>query len=136
MASTFRLQIVTPSRTFYDDEVEMTIVKTTEGDLGIMKNHMLMVAPLTIGKVRIKKDGQFKEAAISEGFVQVESEYTRIITDSAEWPEEIDVKRAEEAKERAERRLSADKSDIDKVRAEIALRKAHNRLSVVDQKKK
>jgi len=136
MASTFRLQIVTPSRTFYDDEVEMTIVKTTEGDLGIMKNHMLMVAPLTIGKVRIKKDGQFKEAAISEGFVQVESEYTRIITDSAEWPEEIDVKRAEEAKERAERRLSADKSDIDRVRSEISLRKALNRLDIVNLKKK
>jgi len=136
MASTFRLQIVTPSRTFYDDEVEMTIVKTTEGDLGIMKNHMLMVAPLTIGKVRIKKDGQFKEAAISEGFVQVESEYTRIITDSAEWPEEIDVKRAEEAKERAERRLSADKSDIDRVRSEISLRKALNRLDIVNSKKK
>jgi len=136
MASTFRLQIVTPSRTFYDDEVEMTIVKTTEGDLGIMKNHMLMVAPLTIGKVRIKKDGVFKEAAISEGFVQVESEYTRIITDSAEWPEEIDVKRAEEAKERAERRLSADKSDIDRVRSEISLRKALNRLDIVNSKKK
>lgn len=136
MASTFRLQIVTPSRTFYDDEVEMTIVKTTEGDLGVMKNHMLMVAPLSIGKVKIKKDGQFKEAAISEGFVQVESEYTRIITDSAEWPEEIDVNRAEEAKERAERRLASKNSDIDKVRAEIALRKALNRLDVADKKKR
>jgi len=136
MASTFRLQIVTPSRTFYDDEVEMTIVKTTEGDLGIMKNHMLMVAPLTIGKVRIKKDGQFKEAAISEGFVQVEAEYTRIITDSAEWPEEIDITRAQEAKERAERRLAASKSDIDKVRAEISLRKALNRIDVANEKKK
>ena len=135
MASTFRLQIVTPSRMFYDDEVEMTIVRTIEGDLGIMKNHMLMVAPLKIGKVRIKKDGQFKEAAISEGFVQIESDYTRIITDSAEWPEEIDVKRAEEAKERAERRLAASKSDIDKVRAEIALKKALNRLDVADEKK-
>lgn len=136
MASTFRLQIVTPSRTFYDDEVEMTIVKTTEGDLGVMKNHMLMVAPLSIGKVKIKKDGQFKEAAISEGFVQVESEYTRIITDSAEWPEEIDVNRAEEAKERAERRLASKNSDIDKVRAEIALRKALNRLDIADKKKR
>ncbi|QUH19089.1 F0F1 ATP synthase subunit epsilon [Alkaliphilus sp. B6464] len=135
MASTFRLQIVTPSRMFYDDEVEMTIVRTIEGDLGIMKNHALMVAPLNIGKVRIKKDGQFKEAAISEGFVQIESDYTRIITDSAEWPEEIDVKRAEEAKERAERRLAASKSDIDKVRAEIALKKALNRLDVADEKK-
>lgn len=136
MASTFRLQIVTPSRTFYDDEVEMTIVKTTEGDLGVMKNHMLMVAPLSIGKVKIKKDGQFKEAAISEGFVQVESEYTRIITDSAEWPEEIDVNRAEEAKERAERRLASKNSDIDKVRAQIALRKALNRLDVADKRKR
>lgn len=135
MASTFRLQIVTPSRMFYDDEVEMTIVRTIEGDLGIMKNHMLMVAPLKIGKVRIKKDGQFKEAAISEGFVQIESDYTRIITDSAEWPEEIDVKRAEEAKERAERRLAAGKSDIDRLRAEIALKKAINRLDVSDEKK-
>ena len=135
MASTFRLQIVTPSRMFYDDEVEMTIVRTIEGDVGIMRNHMLMVAPLKIGKIRIKKDGQFKEAAISEGFVQIESDYTRIITDSAEWPEEIDVKRAEEAKERAERRLAASKSDIDKVRAEIALKKALNRLDVADEKK-
>ncbi len=134
MASTFRLQIVTPSRTFYDDEVEMTIVRTTEGDLGIMKNHMLMVAPLNIGKVRIKKDGQYKDAAISEGFVQVQSDYTRIITDTAEWPEEIDVKRAEEAKERAERRLASKQSDLDKVRAEIALRKAMNRLEVANEK--
>ncbi|MBU5676600.1 F0F1 ATP synthase subunit epsilon [Alkaliphilus sp. MSJ-5] len=135
MASTFRLQIVTPSRMFYDDEVEMTIVRTIEGDVGIMRNHMLMVAPLKIGKIRIKKDGQFKEAAISEGFIQIESDYTRIITDSAEWPDEIDVKRAEEAKERAERRLAASKSDIDKVRAEIALKKALNRLDVADEKK-
>ena len=134
MASTFRLQIVTPSRTFYDDEVEMTIVRTTEGDLGIMKNHMLMVAPLNIGKVRIKKDGQYKDAAISEGFVQVQSDYTRIITDTAEWPEEIDVKRAEEAKERAERRLASKQSDLDKVRTEIALRKAMNRLEVANEK--
>ena len=134
MASTFRLQIVTPSRTFYDDEVEMAIVRSTEGDLGIMSKHMLMVAPLKIGKVRIKKDGQFREAAISEGFVQVESEYTRIITDTAEWPEEIDVRRAEEAKERAEKRLSASQGDIDRLRAEIALKRALNRLNVANRK--
>lgn len=136
MASTFRLQIVTPSRTFFDDEVEMVIVRTVEGDMGIMKNHALIVAPLKIGKVRIKKDGQFKEAAISEGFVQVQSDYTRIITDTAEWPEEIDVTRAEEAKERAERRLASKESDIDRLRAEIALRKALTRLEVAKNGKK
>lgn len=136
MASTFRLQIVTPSRTFYDDEVEMAIVRTVEGDVGIKKDHMLMVSPLKIGRIKIKKDGKTREAAISEGFVQVEAEYTRIITDSAEWPEEIDINRAQEAKERAERRLATKKSDIDKVRAEISLRKALNRLDVADQKKR
>lgn len=135
MASTFRLQIVTPDRMFYDGEVEMLIVRTVEGDLGILKNHMLMVSPLSIGKVRIKKDGQFKEAAISEGFVQVESDYTRIITDSAEWPEEIDVERAEESKARAEKRLASSQSHIDIMRAEIALKKAMNRLEVANNRK-
>jgi len=136
MASTFRLQIVTPNGIFYDDEVEMTVVRTTEGDLGIMNDHILTVAPLKIGKIKIKKDGQIKEAAISEGFVQVESDYTRVISDSAEWPEEIDINRAQEAKERAERRLATSKSDIDKVRAEISLRKALNRIDVANDKKK
>ncbi len=134
MASTFRLEIVTPDGIFYNDEVEMAVVRTTEGDLGIMKDHMLTVAPLKIGKLKIKKDGKSKEVAISEGFVQVDSEYTRIITDTAEWPEDIDINRAREAKERAERRLASTKSDIDRVRAEISLRKALNRLDVANQK--
>lgn len=135
MASTFRLQIVTPSGIFYDDEVEMTVVRTTEGDLGILKDHMLTVSPLKIGKAKIKKDGKFREAAIAEGFVQVEAEYTRVITDSAEWPEEIDVNRAEAAKERAEKRLTNSKSETDTARAEIALKKALNRLDVAGNRK-
>lgn len=130
MASTFRLQIVTPDRMFYDEEVEMIIVRTIDGDIGILPKHALLVSPLRIGKVRVKIDGKFKEAAISDGFVQVEEEYTRVITDSAEWPEEIDIERAEAAKKRAEDRLKTDKSNIDVMRAEAALKRATNRLTI------
>lgn len=131
MASTFRLQIVTPDRMFYDDEVEMVVVKTINGEMGILAKHIPIVAPLVIGKVKIKKSGEAKEAALCGGFVQVDKEATRIIVDSAEWPEEIDLKRAEEAKARAEKRLSGDRSNVDIARAEIALKRALNRISVV-----
>ncbi len=137
MASTFRLQIITPEGVFYDDKVEMTVVRTTQGDIGIQGDHMLTVSPLKIGRIKIKHDGEFKEAALSEGFLQVDTELTRVITDTAEWPEEIDIKRAEEAKKRAERRLESNKkSDIDLVRAQIALRKALNRIDVASDSKK
>ena len=130
MASTFRLQIVTPDRMFYDDEVEMVMVTTVDGEMGVLARHIPLVAPLVIGKVKIKKDGQIKEAATSVGFIQVEYEYTRIITDSAEWPEEIDIERAEAAKRRAEELIKSKKSHVDIIRAEAALQRAMNRLNV------
>lgn len=136
MASTFRLQIVTPSGIFYDDEVELVVARTTEGDVGIMKNHTLMVSPLKIGKLKMKKNGEFKEAATSEGFIQVESDLTRVIADTAEWPEEIDIRRAEEAKKRAEERLESKQSNINIVRAETALKRALNRLDIANDNKK
>lgn len=130
MASKFHLEIVTPDRVFYDNDVEMVIAKTTEGDIGVLAGHIPLVAPLTISKLTIKLDGTDKEAAISGGFIKVAKGGTTIIVDAAEWPEEIDEKRAEEAKERAERRLSSKAADIDTFRAEIALRKAINRMEI------
>lgn len=134
MASTFRLQIVTPDRMFYDDEVEMVIVKTVDGEMGIMAKHIPIVAPLVIGTIKITKDGVAKKAAICEGFIQVDKECIRVIVDSAEWPQEIDVERAEEAKARAEKHLSnKDQTNIDTARAEIALKRAINRLNVANK---
>ena len=130
MASTFRLQIIAPDRIFYDDEVEMVAVSTQDGGLGVLARHIPLVAPLIIGSVKIKKGGQSREAAISEGFIQVKRDYTRVITDSAEWPEEIDVERAEAAKKRAEELLRSQKSHIDIMRAEAALQRAIIRLRV------
>ncbi|MCC5909648.1 MAG: F0F1 ATP synthase subunit epsilon [Clostridiaceae bacterium] len=136
MASKFHLEIVTPDRVFYDDEVEMVVLRTITGDVGILKGHMSMVSPLKIGKMKIKKDGEIREAAITEGFVKVEEGKTIVISDAAEWPQEIDVERAEAARERAEKRLESSKENTDTVRAEIALKKAINRIEVYQSKKK
>ncbi len=134
MASKFHLQIITPTRTFLDEEIEMVVLRTVEGDLGILKNHIPLVTPLSIGKLKIVSDGQTREAAVAGGFVHVNGEKTVVITDSAEWPQEIDVNRANEAKQRAEGRIKSRTPEIDAIRAEIALKKALNRLDVAKRK--
>lgn len=125
----FKLEIVTPDRAFYSDEVDMVILRGVDGDLAILNNRAPIITPLSIGKVRIKKDGKERIAAISDGYVSVTKEKTTVITDSAEWPEEIDIERAKRAKERAEKRLK-EREGVDILRAELALHRALNRLEV------
>ncbi|HSQ88824.1 hypothetical protein, partial [Romboutsia sp.] len=67
MASEFTVEIVTPDKTFYNGTAEMIIVRTTEGDRGILKNHRPLVTGLATGTLRIKKDGNYKDAKISGG---------------------------------------------------------------------
>lgn len=133
MASTFDVEIVTPDKKFFEGPSEMVIVRTIEGDVAILKNHENYVAPLDIGIVKIKIDGVFKEATIASGFIQVDKEKTTIITDAAEWPGEIDVERAKKAKEKAETKMK-NKDNIDLALAELQLRKALNRINVVEKK--
>lgn len=131
----FMLEIVTPEKMFYSDEVEMVIARGIEGDLAVLKNRAPLITPLTIGKVRIFKDGDERVAAVVDGYISVGREKTTIITDSAEWPQEIDVERAMEAKARAEERLKNKPEGLDVHRAELALRRALNRLEVANFKK-
>lgn len=130
MASTFQLEIVTPDRKLFDDQVEMAIVRTSEGDVGILKDHIPTVAPISIGVIKIKKDGKLLQATCSGGFVSIDEEKTTIITDASEWPDEIDIVRAEAAAERAKERLEKDSEKIDTARAQMALYKAINRLRI------
>ena len=131
MASTFELEIVTPDRKFYEGTVEMVVVRTVTGDLGIHKEHMSLVSPLSVGVIRIKEGkGKYREAACAGGFVQVKQDKTTIITDSAEFPEEIDVERAKEALERAQSRIKNGGHETDILRAQIALDKALTRIKV------
>ncbi len=123
------LSIATPDRKFYEGEVDMVIVSTTSGEIGILPSHMPLVSILEIGKVDIKVDNEVKVAAINKGFIQVSESGVSIFTDSAEWPGEIDLERAKEAKKRAEDRLKA-KANLDTARAENALKRAINRIDL------
>lgn len=134
MASPFSLEIVTPDKKFFEEEVEMVSVTGIEGQLGIMKNHIPLVTPLAISKIKIKQNGQTRVAAVAEGYVDVKKDKTIIVTDAAEWSDEIDVNRAELAKKRAEEILESKRDNVDFTRAEIALKKAINRIDVSKNK--
>ncbi|MGO1468539.1 MAG: ATP synthase F1 subunit epsilon [Tissierella sp.] len=123
------LDIVTPDRSFFSEDIDSVIVRGLEGDLAVLKGRTPIVTPLRIGKVRIFQDDTERIATVSDGYISAVNDNVTIVTDAAEWPEEIDIDRAEAAKKRAEERL--DKSeDVDFVRAEAALKRSINRLEL------
>lgn len=130
MASTFNLEISTPDRKFYGGNVEMVIVQTIDGEMGILAGHEPMVVAIKIGTVRIKKDDQWVEAFLNSGFAEVKPDKTVILCDTAEWPEEIDANRAKAAKERAEEHLIRSLSKIEYIKSQTALARAMARLKV------
>lgn len=133
MANLLRLDIVTPDKSFFSDDVEMVVVRTTEGDIGVLFDHEPLVAPISVGAVRIKQDGKFITAACAGGFISVDEDAATIITDTAEWAHEIDVDRARIAKEAAEAVIKqAESKELDIVVARASLAKASNRLRIVD----
>nr|WP_300006052.1 ATP synthase F1 subunit epsilon [Tissierella sp.] len=128
------LEIVTPDRSFFNEDVDSIIVRGLEGDLAILKGRTPIVTPLRIGKVRIFQSGSERIASVTDGYVSAVDDNVTIVTDAAEWPDEIDINRAEEALKRAEKRL-AKASDTDLVRAEAALKRSINRLDVSKHRK-
>lgn len=133
MANKIRLDIVTPDRMVYSEDVNMVIARATDGDLGVLPGHAPLIAGLTIWPLRVKTDEGEQQLAIGGGFIEVRPQKITILATSAELPDEIDVKRAEAAKERAESRLKGGQ-DIDVQRAEAALRRAMTRLRVAASK--
>lgn len=130
--STFLLEIVTPERLIFSEQVNSLVVRGVEGELGILPGHVPFVTPLQIAPVSIKADGKELKIAVAGGFVEVRKEKVVILAESAELATEIDVIRAKAALERAETRLTSQgsKDQYDHRRAEIALQKAMNRLKV------
>ncbi|EFM09085.1 ATP synthase F1, epsilon subunit [Paenibacillus curdlanolyticus YK9] len=128
--STLLLEIVTPERKVYAQEVNMVSVKGADGELGILPNHIPLVTPLRIAPVVIKKDGATETLAVSGGFIEIRKDKVVILAESAELAGDIDLARAEASKERAEQRLSAKRDEVDYRRAELALQRALNRISI------
>ena len=122
-----KLDIVTPERVTYSENVNMVIARAVDGDVGILPGHAPMIAALDTWPMRVLRDDGEIKIAISGGFLEARPKKVTILTNSAELPSEIDVKRAQAAKERAESRLKS-KEGVDIERAEIALKKATTRL--------
>lgn len=130
MAEMFKIKVITPDRTFYEGKVSMVEFTGTEGEMGIYKNHIPLTVILAPGVLRLHEAGTIKKAALHAGFAEILPEQVTILAEVVEWPEEIDVKRAQEAKVRAERRLSSNSGEIDVVRAEMALRRSVTRIGL------
>jgi len=130
--SAMLLEIVTPERKIYGQQVNMVLAKGIEGELGILPNHIPLVTPLRIAAVTAKVEGQKDHViAVHGGFMEVRKDKVVILAESAELPEEIDADRAARARERAEARLrEAQKEKVDFHRAEQALARAMLRINV------
>ncbi|MDL2281234.1 F0F1 ATP synthase subunit epsilon [Selenomonadales bacterium OttesenSCG-928-I06] len=136
MANKIRLDIVTPESMVYSEDVNMVIVRATDGDLGILPGHAPLIAGLDIWPLRILTDEGESHMAISGGFIEVTPKKIIILAESAEKPSDIDLDRAMQARDRAQERLNRADESTDVVRAEIALKKALNRIEVAQDNKK
>lgn len=133
--NTFLLQIVTPEQILFRDEIQFLVVPGAEGELGVMRNHAPLVASLKIGVLRYKDEaGNYRRMALSGGFLEVVDNVARVLAETAERGEDIDVIRAKAALERAERRIAQRSEDINLARAEMALQRAIARIKAADNK--
>lgn len=126
----FQLEIITPDRVFYKGEAYMVEFTAEDGDIGVLKNHIPLTTVVAPGVLTIKEAEGKKRAALHAGFAEILPEKVTILAEVAEWPEEIDLDRAEKARKRAEERLHNHAAEIDVARAEIALKKALVRLDL------
>lgn len=131
MAGTFYLEIISPDRQFFAGDVEMVILKTPEGEIGILNDHIPLVSAIDIGPVKIQQDGKWLTAVASEGFVEIGRDKVTVLVDTIEWPEEIDVKRAQAALERAEKKLKDEKLSKEReARTRASMSRALERLRI------
>lgn len=131
-ANKTHLKIITPNGIFWDKEVDMVTVRTTEGEMGILHGKSPVVASIEISELSINKRGSsnFKDCAIAGGILYVTPERIDIITDAIEYKEKIDITRAERAKKLAEQMLRQKQDETEQKLAELALKRAMNRIDI------
>lgn len=127
----FTLKIITPDRMFYEGDADMVEFNTTEGEIGIYKNHIPMTVIIKPGVLTITDGETQKKAALHAGFVEILQESVTILAEVIEWPDEIDEKRAENALDRAKERIQKKDPKTDIARAETALLRAMARINAI-----
>ena len=125
---TFDLSIMTPEREFFSGQVDALTITGIDGQMTVLAGHAPMVASLAVGEIAIKQDGAWREAVNSEGFMEVLQDSVVVFVQACEWPEYIDMRRAEEAKHRAEERIRQRQSIWENKSSKIALARAMVRL--------
>ena len=129
----FKLKIVSPDREFYCGDVDMVEMVTTEGEIGVLKGHIPLTAVAAPGILKIHEEEGIKEAVLIDGIIRVMQDNVTILAEDCNWPEEIDLNRAKEAKIRAERRLKGEEEGANLDRAELALRRSIARINAVEK---
>ena len=127
----FKLRVITPDRVFYEGEAPMVEFNTTEGEIGVYKKHVPTTVIISPGILTITEAEGMKEAALHAGFAEILQDEVVILAEIVEWPEEIDLDRAEAARERAEERLRSKTPETDLLRAETALQRSLARIHVL-----
>ena len=127
---TFRLELLASDRPFFVGECEHLIYPASDGLMGILPGHETLVTVIEPGEIKYKVDGEWRYCAISEGFAEVRKDYVLILGDAIELPDEIDVKRAEEAAERAREQIEQKQGMMQYYQTQAALNRAMNRLKI------
>ncbi len=130
MAKKFDLKIIASDHPFYKGECEMLVFPGIDGQHGILAEHEALITCLVPGEIKFQVDGEWQYAAVSDGFVEITPKYVIILADMIEKPEEIDEKRALDAKIRAEEKLLHQLSRKEYIETVSTLNRAMNRLKV------
>ena len=130
MATTLRLEIVTPEAKTYSDDVEMVTLPAVEGEMGVYPQHVPLMTQLVPGEVIAQKAGQNTFLAVGDGFVKVTGDRVAILTDMAIRADQIDEAKAEEARRQAEKRLAEKLDDEDAAMVNAALAQSLAQLNV------
>jgi F-type H+-transporting ATPase subunit epsilon len=130
-----QLEIVTPERLAFSDEVDSVQLPGSEGELGVLPHHAPLISTLGVGELRIRKGGSEESFAIVGGFLQVRPDKVVVMAETADMASEIDLEKAEEARREAERALESGYHEgVDLSAARAALQQALLRIRVAERR--
>lgn len=134
---TFGLKIIASDKVFYEGRCRKLIIPAPDGEKGILANHENMVIAIVVGtaKVQLAGEDEWKDLAVGSGFAEIVNNRVTLLVDTAERPEDIDVRRAQEQQERAEEQMRQKQSIQEYYHTQASLARAMNRLRVAQDKK-
>lgn len=131
-----KFEIITPEKIVFKDEIDSITLPTQEGEITILPGHIPLIAPTKPGEIIVRKDNTAHHMAVMNGFLETSDNNIRLLVESAELAENIDERRAEEAKKRAAEAREKATTDIEMAEATAALERALARIKVAERKKR